>query len=83
MTDALGAAATGARVRLNIGEVLDLLRPDFPGVTIPKIRFLEDKGLVKPERTPAGYLRGQHAHAQTRLAYLTLQGAAAMRRLCQ
>ena len=55
MTDALGAAATGARVRLNIGEVLDLLRPDFPGVTIPKIRFLEDKGLVKPERTPAGY----------------------------
>ena len=49
-----GAAATG-RVRLNIGEVLDRLRPDFPGVTIPKIRFLEDKGLVKPERTPSGY----------------------------
>jgi DNA-binding transcriptional MerR regulator len=35
--------------------VLDLLRSDFPGVTIPKIRFLEDKGLVKPERTAAGY----------------------------
>lgn len=55
MTDSLGAATAGTRVRLNIGEVLDLLRPDFPGVTIPKIRFLEDKGLVKPERTPAGY----------------------------
>lgn len=40
---------------MNIGEVLDLLRPDFPGITIPKIRFLEDKGLIKPERTPAGY----------------------------
>ncbi|HQR26497.1 MAG TPA: MerR family transcriptional regulator [Nocardioides sp.] len=40
---------------MNIGQVLDLLRPDFPGVTIPKIRFLEDKGLIKPERTPAGY----------------------------
>ena len=40
--------------RMNIGEVLDRLRPDFPGVTIPKIRFLEDKGLVKPERTPSG-----------------------------
>lgn len=40
---------------MNIGEVLDQLRPDFPGVTIPKIRFLEDKGLIKPERTPAGY----------------------------
>jgi len=41
--------------RMNIGQVLDLLRSDFPSVTIPKIRFLEDKGLVKPERTPAGY----------------------------
>jgi DNA-binding transcriptional MerR regulator len=40
---------------MNIGEVLDRLRPDFPNVTIPKIRFLEDKGLIKPERTPAGY----------------------------
>lgn len=56
MTESLdGSTATSGRVRHNIGEVLDLLRPDFPGVTIPKIRFLEDKGLVKPERTPAGY----------------------------
>jgi DNA-binding transcriptional MerR regulator len=50
-----GAAAGPSRARMNIGEVLDRLRPDFPGVTIPKIRFLEDKGLIKPERTPAGY----------------------------
>jgi DNA-binding transcriptional MerR regulator len=56
MTESFGAgAAAPGRVRLNIGEVLDRLRPDFPGVTIPKIRFLEDKGLVKPERTPSGY----------------------------
>ncbi len=41
--------------RLTIGQVLDELRPDYPTVTIPKIRFLEDKGLIKPERTPAGY----------------------------
>jgi DNA-binding transcriptional MerR regulator len=40
---------------MNIGQVLDVLRPDFPSVTIPKIRFLEDKGLIKPERTPSGY----------------------------
>ncbi len=43
------------RGRLNIGQVLDQLRVDYPGVTIPKIRFLEDKGLIKPERTAAGY----------------------------
>ncbi len=49
------SAAPSPRGRMNIGEVLDRLRPDFPGVTIPKIRFLEDKGLIKPERTPAGY----------------------------
>lgn len=54
MTVASGAAASG-RARMNIGEVLDQLRPEFPGITIPKIRFLEDKGLIKPERTPAGY----------------------------
>jgi DNA-binding transcriptional MerR regulator len=62
------AAATG-RVRHNIGEVLDLLRPDFPTVTIPKIRFLEDKGLVKPERTPSGY-RKFSAEDVERLRYV-------------
>jgi DNA-binding transcriptional MerR regulator len=50
-----GATSGSSRTRMNIGEVLDRLRPDFPGITIPKIRFLEDKGLIKPERTPAGY----------------------------
>jgi DNA-binding transcriptional MerR regulator len=69
VTDSIGAATTGGTVRLNIGEVLDLLRPDFPGVTIPKIRFLEDKGLVKPERTPAGY-RKFSQHDVDRLRYV-------------
>jgi DNA-binding transcriptional MerR regulator len=40
---------------MNIGQVLDHLRGDFPGVTISKIRFLEDQGLIKPERTHSGY----------------------------
>jgi DNA-binding transcriptional MerR regulator len=58
---------------MNIGEVLDRLRPDFPGITIPKIRFLEDKGLIKPERTPAGY-RKFTAEDVDRLRYiLTMQ----------
>jgi DNA-binding transcriptional MerR regulator len=55
-----GASSSSARARMNIGEVLDHLRPDFPGITIPKIRFLEDKGLIKPERTPAGYRKFSH-----------------------
>lgn len=40
---------------MNIGQVIDLLRVDYPGITISKIRFLEEHGLIKPERTPAGY----------------------------
>lgn len=40
---------------MNIGEVLAKLTPDFPGVRISKLRFLEDQGLVEPERTSAGY----------------------------
>ncbi len=50
-----GSPAASTVGRLTIGQVLDRLRGDFPAVTIPKIRFLEDKGLIKPERTPAGY----------------------------
>lgn len=40
---------------MSIGEVLNRLRPEFPDVSISKIRFLEAEGLIEPERTPAGY----------------------------
>lgn len=43
------------RAHLSIGEVLSLLREEFPDVTISKIRFLESQGLLDPERTPSGY----------------------------
>ncbi|AFM17515.1 putative transcriptional regulator [Mycolicibacterium chubuense NBB4] len=42
---------------MSIGAVLDLLRSEFPDVTISKIRFLEAEGLVTPERTASGYRR--------------------------
>jgi len=43
------------RDHLSIGEVLGLLKEDFPDISISKIRFLESKGLLDPERTPSGY----------------------------
>ncbi len=43
------------RAHLSIGEVLSLLREEFPDITISKIRFLESQGLLDPERTPSGY----------------------------
>ena len=46
---------TTPKPHLSIGEVLALLQPDFPDVTISKIRFLESQGLIDPERTPSGY----------------------------
>ncbi|CAN3129122.1 MerR family transcriptional regulator [Mycobacterium sp. smrl_JER01] len=48
---------TSALRGMSIGVVLDLLRADFPDVTISKIRFLEAEGLVTPERTASGYRR--------------------------
>jgi DNA-binding transcriptional MerR regulator len=46
---------SGDRSGASIGSVLAQLRPEFPDVTISKIRFLESEGLVQPERTAAGY----------------------------
>ena len=35
--------------------MLAQLSDDFPQITASKIRFLEEKGLISPQRTPAGY----------------------------
>ncbi len=40
---------------LRIGEVVRRLREEFPDISISKIRFLEDEGLLSPQRTPGGY----------------------------
>jgi DNA-binding transcriptional MerR regulator len=44
-----------ARDYLSIGEVLETIRAEFPEVSISKIRFLENEGLITPERTASGY----------------------------
>ena len=54
---------------LSIGEVLGLLKSDFPDVTISKIRFLEAEGLVTPQRTPSGYRKFAPGDVQ-RLRYI-------------
>ena len=66
-------SALPARQTVTIGEVLAQLRPDFPDVTISKIRFLEAEGLVEPQRSPSGYRRFSHDDV-ARLRYvLTVQ----------
>lgn len=66
-------AAQWARGGMSIGSVLDLLRPDFPDVTISKIRFLEAEGLIRPERTPSGYRRFSVADVERLRFVLTAQ----------
>ena len=66
---ALGDAADQHAPRLTIGEVLAVLRDDFPDVTISKIRYLESEDLVHPQRTPSGYRKFSRADV-TRLRYV-------------
>lgn len=40
---------------LSIGAVTEFVAREFPATTVSKIRFLEDKGLIKPHRTSSGY----------------------------
>jgi len=60
---------SSSRRRWGIGELLAVLRPDFPEVSISKLRFLEAEGLIQPERTPSGY-RKYSTHDVERLRYI-------------
>lgn len=59
---------------MSIGAVLELLRPDFPDVTISKIRFLEAEGLVTPQRAASGYRRFT-AYDCARLRFIAYRAA--------
>jgi DNA-binding transcriptional MerR regulator len=66
---AVTAPDSAALAGMSIGAVLDLLRPEFPDVTISKIRFLEAEGLVTPQRSASGYRRFT-AYDTARLRYI-------------
>ena len=53
----------------SIGQVLAVLKEDFPDISISKIRFLESEGLISPERAPSGYRRYAESDI-TRLRYI-------------
>jgi DNA-binding transcriptional MerR regulator len=38
-----------------IGAICDELREEFPDISVSKIRYLEDQGLLAPRRTRGGY----------------------------
>ena len=55
---------------MTIGAVLAALKPDFPDVSISKLRFLEAEGLVTPARTGSGSYRSYTTEDLDRLRYV-------------
>lgn len=45
----------GGQKLYTIGQVINQLDGDYPGLTSSKLRFLEDEGLLTPQRTSSGY----------------------------
>nr|WP_314638301.1 MerR family transcriptional regulator [uncultured Olsenella sp.] len=57
---------------LTIGKVVRKLQAQYPDLSISKVRYLEDEGLLDPSRTPSGYrLYSQHdVHRLETILYL-------------
>jgi len=58
---------------LRIGEVVRRLREEFPDISISKIRYLEDEGLLQPRRTQGGYRLFSEADLERLQTILRLQ----------
>lgn len=65
--------ATPQPARLGIGALLRRLQPRFPELTASKVRFLEDQGLVHPQRTASGYRKYSEQDVERLTTVLSLQ----------
>lgn len=74
-TDTVGTWPPGVSqvASMTIGAVLSLLKPEFPAMTISKLRFLEDQGLVSPRRTGSGYRKYSRSDVERIRYALTAQ----------
>jgi DNA-binding transcriptional MerR regulator len=58
---------------LTIGTVCRRLKAEFPDISISKIRYLEDQGLLTPKRTRGGYRLFSETDVETLETILRLQ----------
>lgn len=58
---------------LTIGQVVEQLSQEFPDLTITKVRYLESRGLLTPERTPGRYRKYSLTDVRRLRTILTLQ----------
>jgi DNA-binding transcriptional MerR regulator len=56
-----------------IGAVCERLRDEFPDISISKIRYLEDQGLLHPRRTRGGYRLFAEVDVERLITILRLQ----------
>lgn len=56
-----------------IGQVLAVLKPEFGDLSPSKLRFLEDQGLITPDRTDAGYRKYSENQIERLRVVLSLQ----------
>jgi len=66
------ATASESRL-LTIGTVCGMLKEEFPDISISKIRYLEDQGLLAPRRTEGGYRLFSHEDVERLDTILRLQ----------
>ncbi|HEY5652098.1 MAG TPA: MerR family transcriptional regulator, partial [Acidimicrobiia bacterium] len=64
-----GSLIMEAQEALTIGEVINLLKADFPDISVSKVRFLESQGLLAPGRSDGGYRQFDH-HDIERLRFI-------------
>jgi len=72
-TAAARSSQTGPSDLLTIGQVLARLKPEFPDLSNSKLRFLEERDLVTPVRTPSGYRKFSSADVERLRFILGLQ----------
>lgn len=61
------------QANMRISDVMAHLKAEFPAVTLSKLRFLEDQGLIEPVRTSAGYRQYSQADVERLRFVLTEQ----------
>lgn len=81
MTDTSGALDSGkgqtkmkgAERLISIGQLVRDLQPEFPDLSISKVRYLEDRGLVAPQRTKGKYRKYSKADIRRLRNVLVMQ----------
>lgn len=66
-------AKSRKREYMTIGDVIKTLSPEFPSLSISKVRYLEEEGLLRPKRTAGGYRKFSQADVDRLKIMLRLQ----------